>query len=414
MIRTALLLTLAVLPAAAGDWPRFHGNAGGTGPEVKIPGAPAPQNTLWKIKLPGTGCSSPVISGDHLYVTAADGDSGSRHVLCYSTADGKELWRVEDKFTPHGHHKFNSFASSTPAADAAGIYLAWTSGGSMRVLALDHSGKARWNADLGAYQEDHGSGASPVVVGDLLIVTKDSQGAAEDSFIAGLRVKDGSIAWKTPRKCDRTPFSTPLVHTATDGPDKGKQKLLFSSNPQALTCIDPATGKVDWQVDKLVPGLRAVGSPAHCDGTFYATTGQGGVGKSSVAVQLKDGKPEIVWESKKGMPYVPTPAAAGKQFYFLNDGGLLGCVNAADGKELWNERVFDGSQAYASPVIAGDRIYCVSRKGTLAVARTGEQFEKLGEFPLGEPSDATPALSDGKLFIRTESQVFCFGAAGNL
>ena len=157
----SLLLSFALCHAQ--DWPRFMG-PGGAG-KGKAPGLPAQfseKDYAWKIDLPGGGVSSPVVAGDHVIVTSEMGDGGQRAVLCYSLKDGKELWRVEDKFEPHGKHRFNSFASSSPATDGKNVYLVWSSGGAMRALALSIEGKKLWEKELGPYKEEHGSGASPV------------------------------------------------------------------------------------------------------------------------------------------------------------------------------------------------------------------------------------------------------------
>jgi outer membrane protein assembly factor BamB len=195
-------------PLAAQDWTRFHGPSGGNAAAPSLPASFTDADFAWKTDLPGTGVSSPVAWGNSIFLTT-ETDSSSRALLCLDLSSGKERWRLADSFDAHGKHRFNSFASSTPSVDKDRIYLSWTSGGNMLALAADHNGRKLWQANLGPYSEEHGSGASPVLAGPALIVVNDSQGA--DGAILGLNPKDGTTLWKLPRRSDRTPFSTPAV-----------------------------------------------------------------------------------------------------------------------------------------------------------------------------------------------------------
>ena len=138
--------------------------------------------------------------------------------------------------------------------------------------------------------------------------------------------------------------------------------------------------------------------------------GQGGTGKASVAVRVTDAKPEIIWQMRKGLPYVPTAIGEGQRFYMLGDGGVLTCVRAGDGSEVYSERVFT-DKAYSSPILVGDRIFCTGRSGQVAVVAAGDTFRKLGEGQLGESTDATPAVAGGRLFFRTKTHLMCLPSA---
>ena len=401
-----ITLTLAAalsfaLPATAQEWARFLGtNGGGSG---KAPGIPAELKTesyAWQTTLPGSGVSSPIVWGDRIFLTAELSEGGERALLCYSLATGKETWRVADKFDPHGKHKFNSFASSTPTADKDRIYLVWSSGGSMRARAFTHEGKPVWEKDLGPYKEEHGSGASPVLAGNALIVSTDCEGGT--GAVAALKPADGSILWKHESSSARTPFSTPL--TFEEKP--GEWRVVVSSNPK-LTCLDAKSGKVVWDMENASSGLRAVGSAAIADGVIFASIGQGGTGKAGVAVKITGNKATKAWDGKKAMPYVPTPLALGDHFLFLGDGGILSSVRASDGEILWSERLFQ-DQAYSSPVCTGDKIICISRNGTIAtVQASAKEFKLLGTTALNDPCDSTPAISGGRLIIRTAHKLLC-------
>lgn len=411
MKRLVLLLPVLFLlnvQARAREWPRFRGPDGsGLAQTGGIPAGFTEKDFAWRVDLPGGGVSSPVVWGDRVFLTSEGAAEGERFVLCYDAASGKELWRHKDTFQVHGRHRFNSFASGTPCLDGERLYLAWATGGTMRALALTHDGAKVWERDLGDYHEEHGSGASPALAGGLLIVVKDHVGEGE-SFVAGLNPATGETVWKTPRKSERTPFSTPLVTRTPDG----EEAVILSSNPVALAALRARDGKVLWEVKNRLPDQRAVGSPAATNGVFYATAGSGGNGRGGVAVRPKaGGGAETIWQLKKAMPYVPSPIGYDGHFYLLGDGGVLTKARASDGEILWSERVFR-NQAYSSPVIADGKILCVSRSGKVAVAGTGERFEILGEADLGEDCDATPAIAGGRVFFRTRTRLLCLPATG--
>ena len=396
--------------ASAQEWTRFLGtNGSATGVAPGVPSQFSEADYAWKTDLPGSGVSSPVIWGDRIFVTAELPEGGQRAVLCYSLATGKEVWRYADKFQPHGQHKDNSFASSTPVVDKDRVYLAWTSGGAMRALALTHEGKRIWEKEIGPYAENHGSGTSPVLAGGALVINSDCEKGS--GGITGLKPADGSVLWKHPRSSDRTPFSSPL--TFEEKP--GQWRIVVASNPKGLTCLDAKSGKVVWELDNPNPDLRSVGSPAISNGVIFASVGQGGAGKASIAAKITDGKAERIWEVKKGMPYVPTPLALGDHFLLLGDGGILSSVRASDGEILWTERVFQNAadqKVYSSPVCTGDKIFCISRNGTVAAVKADpKEFKLLGTTPLADPCDATPAIAGGKLIIRTEHKLLCIPGA---
>ncbi len=408
----ALAFTSSFLPSAsAQEWPRFRGpNGSGINPKADlIPPVFTDKDYRWQTELPGGGTSSPALWGNQLFLTSEAENGNQRVVLCFDVQTGKPLWKYDSQFTPHPHHRDNNFASSTPAVDASQLYVAWTSGQEMKVLALTHEGKKSWETSLGFFQEEHGSGASPVLAGGVLIVSKDHN--KDDAFIAGLDVKTGKVLWKTKRQTARSSFSSPIVveEPPTAGA-KARTTVLFNSNPKALMCLDAADGKVLWDYTYSQKSeYRAVGSPTYADGIYFATVGQGNGGKDCVALRLKDGKPEVAWELKKGLPYVPTPLGDGPLIYLMNDTGILTCVRSQTGEVVYNERLLDST--YSSPVRAGDKIICISRKGEVAIVKAGEKFEVLGRSQLNEPCESTPAIAQGTLFLRTAKRLIAVGGA---
>lgn len=157
--------------------------------------------------------------------------------------------------------------------------------------------------------------------------------------------------------------------------------------------------------------IRTVASPVIVDGIVFASAGSGGGGKAAIAVRPKgkDGKPELVWELERGLPYVPTPIAFGSHLYLLADNGVLSCVNGADGEVLWKERVT--GETYSSPVCIDGRIYCISRRGEMAVVAADTEFKLLSQHDFGSPVHASPAVAGGRLYIRTENQLLSIGSS---
>ena len=407
-MKLTLFLTFVVLHGAASaqEWTRFRGPEGsGTSKATGFPDSFTAKDFSWQAALPGPGISSPVLWGDRLFLTSETAETGERLVMAFDAAGGQELWRVKDAFgTAEGKHPFNSFASSTPCVDAGRLYLAWTSAGSMKAQALTHDGKPLWNTDLGTYAEEHGSGSSPVLAGGVLVISKDN--GSSDSFIAGLNPSDGSIVWKHARQSVRTPFATPLVIKQ----ENGAEAVIVAGNPAALTCLNAADGKLLWEVQSATPSDRPVASPVMAGEICFMSTGQGGGGKNSVAVRITDSKPDILWQNRKGLPYVPSPVGVGNRFYILSDGGVLTCVKAEDGSEVYSERIFT-DKAYSSPVLVGDRLFITGRSGQVAVIAAGDKYQKLGDGQLGEDTDATPAIAGGRMFFRTKTHLICLPAA---
>jgi outer membrane protein assembly factor BamB len=407
MLRWSLLLLLT-LPLRAAEWSQFRGPEGSAtaaGPE--LPANFTAADFAWKVKLPGRGHGSPIAWGGTIFVLSeVEGKPGERAVVAVDAANGQERWRYEQKFEVYPQHKFNSYAASTPCADAERVYVSWLSGTRRQVLALTHEGKKVWEKDLGHWQEDHGSSASPILCEGLLIVPNDHD-AGQDAGIFALDPATGAVKWQATTQTARSAFSTPLAITAADG----SKQIVVSSNPMALTAFDPKSGKVLWKVDHEVKGARAVNSPVWVDGKIFASVGQGGNGQGSVCVTpgSADGKvaPKLEWEAPKKIPYVPTPVAAGKNMFSLTDGGIGRWVDMATGEAAWEERIV--AAPYGSPVRVGNQLWCVARNGEVSVVAADGQFTKLGEGKLGDETHATPAVAAGQLIFRTEKYLLALG-----
>ncbi len=406
MTRVVLLLAALRCVAVGGSvecWPRFRGpNGSGLAPSAPIPTQWGEKDYRWKVALPGKGHSSPVVWGERLFVTSGLKD-GTRVVTCLSVRDGRKLWERRFPSKPHSMNPLNSYATSTPALDAERIYLYWATPEAVTVVALDHDGNDVWQRNLGPFDSQHGGGVSPIVFDDLLVVPNDQRGK---SFIIALDCRTGETRWKLDRRSVKAAYSTPCIYQPKDGPPE----LILTSTSHGVTSVDPRTGKVNWEFPRAFP-LRVVSSPVVACGLIVGTCGVGGSGRRLVAVRpgSRDGrKPQLAYELKKNVPYVPTPIAVGDLLFTLAENGTVTCVRAATGERVWQGRL--GGRFYGSFVHVDGRLYAISRKGEVFVIAASEKFELLGRTPLGEPSQATPAVAGGRMFLRTFSHLFCIGA----
>jgi outer membrane protein assembly factor BamB len=405
-IAAAILLCLA-LPGQAQEWTRFRGpNGTGVSDATTVPATWSEKDYNWKAELPGIGHSSPVIWGDRIFLTSAFDDTATRLVLCLSAADGSIIWQREYKSTPHGKHQLNSFASSTPCVDEERLYVTWTSPEENTLLALDHDGQDVWRRDLGPYTSQHSGGTSPVVYGDLLILAND-QGDEEfhgESSLVALDRTSGEARWRAERRTAVVAYSTPCVYQ----PKGQAAQLIFNSQAHGITSVNPADGTVNWEID--VFKKRSVSSPVLAAGMIFGTCGSGQGGNYVVAVKppvSKSQQPELVYSVKDSAPYCPTPVALGDRVFLWSDNGIVSCVDAVRGKVLARRRV-EGT-FYGSPICVGERLYCVNQDGEVYVVSATQKLDVLGHNSLGEECRSTPAVADGRMYLRTFSHLISLG-----
>jgi len=412
-LRTAAVFIVVVLlaagvfesPARADDanWPRFRGpNGQGIGQAEAIPVTWTEKDYNWKVELPGGGHSSPVIWGEKVFVTCADARTSKRIIVCLSTQDGRTLWKREYPSEVCHLNSLSSYAVTTPPVDAQRVYFSWGTPDDQPIVALTHDGKEVWRADLGPFKSQHGHGPSAALVEGLLVVPSEQQ---EGSFIAALDPETGGIRWRADRRNVKAAYSAPCVYR----PDGGAAQLIFTSTAHGISSIDPVTGKVNWEASKVFPE-RVVSSPVIAGDLILGTCGTGGRGRSVVAVrppQQRQGQPEVAWELKKDAPYVPTGVVHGDLVFVWHEKGVVHCLRAANGEVVWRESV--GGNYYGSPVRVGDRLYCISRTGDVVVVAATEQFKLLAKNPLGERSQATPAIAGGRMYLRTWSHLISIG-----
>lgn len=402
------VVAMTVLCGMAGgqEWTRFRGPDGtGIGRGESIPVSFTEADYLWMVKLPGPGHSSPVLWGDRIFLTCAHDAREEREVVCLDTSSGKTLWSRKMPFTPYRHNRQNSFAASTPAVDAERVYINWISGGTFVALALDHAGNTLWRREMGKFKARHGAGASPITLGGLMIVGNDNM---ETSFLAGLDGKTGKTVWQIKRNSKMTSYITPAVHR----PKGGSPEVVFVSEANGMTAVDPQSGEKKWESEKLFT-LKSVSSPVVAGSVIFATAGAGGAGRQSAAVRpgdtLAGRDPTVAWKLDRDLPYVPTPIAIGEHLYILSEAGVMTCVVAATGKQVWQADLDE--KFYASPVCVDERIYLVTRNGEMIVLKVGSEYKLLGKSKLPEKSDATPAIANGRMYIRTLNLLICIGDA---
>ena len=387
----------------------FRGPGGqGVAAAGQLPARFNQRHVRWRVPVGGKGHSSPVVWKKRIYLTRMLGDTapdkkatGRREVVCFDFENGKELWSKAFAFTRHRQHRFNSFASSTAAVDATGVFVIWTNGKRLEAVAVDHKGKVMWRSRVGEYFAGHGSGSSPTLAGDTLLVANENEGPS--SALYGLDKKTGVITWALRRKSlpRRGSFATPLLVE-----QNGRASFaLFASTSHGLTAVNPENGRVLWEVNPEFR-QRFVATPVVGAGHLLAFAGSGGGGKESVLLRLptKAGeKPSEVARPRRALPYVPCALPIGDRFYLINDAGIASCREAKTGEVVWRERL-EGT-FFGSPVSNGESVYVISREGKLLSFAVGDQFALHGSFDLGAGSYTTPAISENSLIVRTEAEL---------
>lgn len=399
----ALLGALAASGAFAQEWTRFRGPNGTGLSDTTFPASWQEKDFAWRIDLPGTGHSSPVVWGNRVFVTCCDPQSAQRIVVCVSAKDGSTLWKTAYDSRTFRQHADNSYASATPTVDADRVYVCWNTPEQFTVVALSHEGKELWKTDLGAFVSQHGGGNSPIVVGDKLLIGDDQEGEASALF--GLDCATGKVAWKTPRATKKFSAATPIIFRAGN-----QEQAVFTSQAEGMAGIDPASGKVLWQI-KGIFDSRTVGSPTTGDGLIFATCGEGAGGHVLMAIQpAENGHAKIAWQTHTDTPYVPTPIVKGNLLFYWADRGIVTAVRATTGEQVWQEHV-PGSY-YSSPICAGSTLFNINKKGEVIALSAGEKFQLLGQTNLTDKCHATPAISGGQMFIRTFGHLYCLKGTG--
>lgn len=411
------LMSLCNGPACAGDWPRFRGPSGnGIADETKLPDSWGPeQNVKWKVPLNGTGNGSPIVSNGRVFVTAATDRGSQRTLYCFDRRDGRELWRWTAEFEPGVKtHQANPYCGSTPAANGERVVV-WH--GSAGLYCYDFGGKLLWKTDPGDVEHIWGYGSSPVIYGNRVLL---NFGPGEQSFLMAADLSTGRLLWKTEEPGGantRSPrmvgsWSTPVVAQV-----QGEDQILCSM-PTRVVAYDPDDGTILWTCSGLSSdrGDLVYTSPLIAGDLGVA---MGGYQGPAIAFQL-GGTGDVtdtgrLWQLVERQPQrIGSGVVIGDYIYMANAGpAFVQCIELKTGKEMWRERVPDNH--WGSVVCADGKLYVTDQRGTTHVFRPNpERFDLIGSNSLGEPSNATPAISDGELFLRTAGHLYCIaGQTGN-
>jgi outer membrane protein assembly factor BamB len=398
-------LCLLTTLAHSEDWTRFRGpNGSGVG-EATVPLKWTEKDFNWKVRLPGSGHSSPVISGERIFLTCDDG-AGRLTVVCLHTADGRTLWKRE--FTPgtYAMHPRNAVASASPTVDSERVYVCWASPKQGFAVALDHDGKTVWQTELGAYPSQHGFGVSPIVHDGLVVVHYQPDG---DGALVALDAPTGKVRWKLPRHGKNATYSTPCVLKLPGQP----AELIVTNWQQGVTAVDPGKGAVTWEARVFDPAYRqrAIPSPVVAGDLVLGISGFNEGAKRLVAVRpadpVKGQEAKEVWRLEEAVPQMATPLVKGQRVFVCTEQGFGTWLRADTGEVLWKKRI--GSPCYASPICVGDRLYCVAADGKVIILAAADRYERLAENTLDEETQATPALAGGRMYFRTRSHLMSLG-----
>jgi outer membrane protein assembly factor BamB len=399
--------------AQANNWPRFRGaNGQGISTDKAIPSKWSAEDYRWKVTLPGGGHSSPVVWGDKVFVTCADDRTLKGILLCLRAADGGESWRKETSLDKVRMNALNNYATATPALDAEHVYVFWPGVEETTLTALTQEGREVWAAKLPGNRTQHGMGSSPVVVGDYVILTREQDqktGGTIPSACLALDRRNGHVQWRYehPKNANAS-YSTPSVYRDP----QGREALVFTGNLHGIAALDPATGKLLWQTPAALPA-RVVSSPVLAGEIILGTCGEGGRGVRLAAIRPPEAGSSEVKEvyglNSAVVPYVPTSVVHEEFFFGFHDGGVVSCFRMATGEVLWSQK--PAGRFFGSPVCVDGKLYCITVDGDVVVLKAGPAYELLAVNPLGEKSHATPAVADGRMFLRTLSHLTCVGGA---
>ena len=399
--------------ARAENWPQFRGpTRQGVSSETGLPLEwSATSNIAWKTAIPGQSWSSPVVWGDHVFLTTAMVAGQSCRVISLDAKSGEMLWNKEVfRQVPLKKEDRNSYATPTPATDGERVYACFGDGS---FVALNFAGEIVWtNRDYPFYSQ-HGLGTSPILHDGLLIMARDGSSNGDDksvgwqkpwdqSYVLALDAKTGKERWKSKRGMSRISHGVPNIWEH-DG-----RAQVVSEAGDVVQGFDVATGERIWSSEVI--GEGKVPSVVLGNGLVFTSGGAGG--RNSIKAFRLDGKGDLketnlVWEQRKGTPNIPSMIYAEPHLFAMNDAGVMSCLRADNGEPVWRERV--GGNFSASPVLAEGRLYLLSEEGVMTVIEAGPQFKVLARNPIEEKAQASPAISQGRIFIRTAGSLFCIG-----
>lgn len=399
-ISSALLLII-VSQISAADWPRFRGpNGSGVVADSKAPLRWTASDVV-KAPIPGKGNSSPIISKGKVFLQSASASGGERMLICLDAVTLKQEWVAKVPGGVGKTHAKNTLASSTPAADGKRIVCLFWDGSHISLHAFNYDGKELWSTPLGSFTSQHGAGQSPVLHGNNIYLNNDQDGQAQFQCFDAV---NGKKVWSAKRPAFRACYSSPFVRQGRGG----KAEVVIASTA-GITAYQPADGKMlwdwTWQFEKKP--LRNVGSPVEGAGVIFAIAGDGDGSRHLVAVTPpgdRNETPKLAWERTRGTPYVPCPLIHGDYVYWVSDNGFAVCAEAKTGRIAFDERFTSG--VTASPVLINGTILCIDERGSVFTFPAEPKFTQPKRYNLGEGVSASPAVADGRLYIRGQQHLF--------
>jgi len=454
-------LLIAILHAA--DWPRFRGpNGAGVDSSISLPTEFGPsKNLLWKVAVP-FGRSSPIVAGGRVFLTASEGET--RITLAYDALTGRELWRRELKCEQSQKlFRANDPASPTPTSDDHGIYVFFPDFG---LISYTFEGEERWRRSLGPFNSFYGMASSPVIAHGLLLLLCDQQSG---SYLIGIDKETGRDRWKTERPGASLGWAVPIVYSPPKGPaeiiavgstrvdsyylDTGEPRWwlpigsdgsmgspLISGDTVIVTAsghdepwmptFDSALAKYDKDGDGRISrdefkddkdwsehfGWIDAGHDGFLDAREWNSARTFGLGDYGVmaiplAGQGQRSSKALRWQFKRNLAYIPAPLIYDGVFYMIRTGGIITSLQPSSGAILKQGRTHKApGEYYASPVAADGKIFVASEEGKLSVLKAAAQWEVLAVNDLAEEIYATPAISGGRIYVRTRGAIYCFGA----
>lgn len=409
-----VVLSFAVSLAEASEWTRFRGpNGTGVG-SANVPSEFSVSDFRFRTELPGdSGCSSPVIWGGKAFLMSADSSDATRFVICVDADSGDLLWSKSFASTAHHLHSRSTYASCTPAVDEQHVYVAWSTPEQTLLKAFTHDGEQAWSKDLGTWQSQHGFGTSPIVYNGMVILHNSQQadklGPGEtpgSSYMMAFDAKTGQEKWRTELVSRNVCYSVPFIYEGTDG-----DELVCSSTGNGIFSLDPVTGRKNWSVDDGLFSMRTVGSPIAAGGHIFGSTGSGRYSSNYIVAVKPGADANLAYTISNGSnfkaPYVPCLLADGDLVFCLYDKGFASCIDAKSGEIHWTKRT--GAALSGSPVRVDDRIFCIDEAGTLWCWAASTEYRLLGKSDLLEASRATPAIANGRMYLRTDTHLICVG-----
>lgn len=417
-----LVVAFAVASGArAENWPQFRGPTGqGISTERNLPTEwSKDKNVAWRTDIPGDAWSSPVVWADRVFLTTAMDSGSACHVMCVDAKGGKVLWDVEVFHqTPSRKESKNSYATPTPVTDGQRVYAFFGGGGA---VAMTFDGQVVWKNTDNVFYSQHGLGASPILYKDLLFMPWDQsikdgpekrigwQIPWDKSYVWALDKETGKERYKAMRGMSRIAHMTPQV-VQVDGKDQ-----LVSAAGDIIEGIEPETGKRIWWVYEGGEGV--VPSPVIGDGLVISSSGfptpvhnqpiHAAIRAFKLGGQGDVTQSNLVWEQKKNPPMIPSLLLADHLVYSVKEDGRAECLDASDGKIVWEKRL-PGTYS-ASPLWADGKVYFLSDTADATVIEAGREFKQIAHNEIGEPCQASIAVSSGKLFIRTAHALYSIG-----